>query len=699
MSAMSQPAPPRAEKRQHLLELHGRRRDDPYYWLRDENWQQVMKDPKVLRADIRAHLEAENAYVDAVMADTADLQTKLVAEIRGRIKEDDSSVPEPDGPFAYYIHYDDGAEHPMICRKAREGGPREVLLDANTLARGHEYFELGGADHSDDHRYLAYGADYEGSEFDTIRVRDLETGEDLDDEIREVNGGVTWAKDGSFLYTKLDDNHRPSKIYRHVLGTAQGEDTLIYEEPDTSFYIGTGRSDTGNLIVISGGDHQTSECWVLSADDPTGPLTCIAPREDEHEYSISDHERVAFITTNSDGAEDFQIMRAPLATPTREHWQPLIPHEPGRLILHVEAFRHFLVIKERRNALDRIIVIALDDDGNLGESHEIAFDEEAYSLGVLTGYEYDTETLRFVYSSPTTPAQVFDYNMRTRERVLRKTEEIPSGHKADDYVTRRIEATAPDGETVPVTLLHHKDTPIDGTAPLLLYGYGSYGMSMGAGFAVGRLSLIDRGFVYATAHIRGGQEKGFRWYKTGKGKHKINTFTDFIACANALIDEGYTAKGKIIAHGGSAGGLLVGAVANMAPELFLGVIADVPFVDVLSTVCDATLPLTPPEWTEWGNPIKDAEVFDYIASYSPYDNVEAKAYPNMLVTAGLTDPRVTYWEPAKWVAKLRELRTDDGLTLLKTNMHAGHGGASGRFEHLKDVALNYAFALKLAGKA
>ncbi len=692
---MSQPTAPRPDKRQHLIELHDRRRDDPYYWLRDDNWQQVMKDPDQLNPEIRAHLEAENAYTDAVLKDSEALQSALLAEIRGRIKEDDSSVPEPDGRYAYYVHYDEGAEHPLICREPREGGAREVLLDANALAEGQSYFELGGADHSDDHRYLAFAADYEGSEYDTIRVRDLTTGVDLEDKITEANGGVCWAKDNSFLYVKLDENHRPSRVYRHELGKNQSQDSLIYEERDASFYVGIGRTDTSNLIVIGSSDHQTSECWFVEAANPTAPLRCLAPRVAEHEYSINDHDHALFITTNTDGAEDFQVMRTPRDAPEQENWTVVVPHEPGRLILHVETFKRFLVMMERRNALDRIVIFELDGNGNLGASHEISFDEEAYGLGVLTGYEYDTTTLRFAYSSPTTPAQIFDYDMATRERTLRKTEEVPSGHEPSDYVTRRIEAIASDGEAVPITLLHHRSTAIDGSAPLLLYGYGSYGSSMGASFGISRLSLVDRGFVYAIAHVRGGQEKGFRWYKSGKGKMKTNTFTDFIACAETLIDKGYTTRGKIIAHGGSAGGLLVGAVANMAPELFLGIIADVPFVDVLTTVCDGDLPLTPPEWTEWGNPIADAEVFDYIASYSPYDNVSAQDYPHILATAGLTDPRVTYWEPAKWVAKLRECRTDDRLTLLKTNMRAGHGGASGRFEHLKDVALNYAFALKL----
>jgi oligopeptidase B len=446
-------------------------------------------------------------------------------------------------------------------------------------------------------------------------------------------------------------------------------------------------------LLLNASDHETAEIRLIDTLDAPAPPRLVSAREPEHDYSVEHHEDRLIILTNSDGAEDYRIVEAPIDSPGREHWREIEPHRPGRLILEIVAFKRHLVRLEREDGLPRIVIRRFAD----GAEHEIAFAEEAYALGISPGYEYDTDTLRFTYSSMTTPAQVFDYDMETRERILRKTQEVPSGHDPSNYVTRRVMAPARDGETVPVSLLYRKETPLDGSAPLLLYGYGAYGMTIPASFSTTALSLVDRGFVYAVAHVRGGQDKGYRWYKGGKREKKINTFTDFIAAGEYLAREKFTSRGRIVAHGGSAGGMLMGAIANMAPDLFLGVIAEVPFVDVLTTMLDASLPLTPPEWPEWGNPIQSADAYRTIAAYSPYDNVRAQGYPHILAVAGLTDPRVTYWEPAKWVAKLRELRTDDRLLLLRTNMDAGHAGASGRFERLKEVALAYAFALKIAG--
>jgi oligopeptidase B len=445
------------------------------------------------------------------------------------------------------------------------------------------------------------------------------------------------------------------------------------------------------FLLLSVHDHETAEISLIDATDPSAPPRLIAPREPEHDYSVDHHEGKLIILTNSDGAQDFRIVEAPVASPGRENWREIEPHRPGRLILDIVAYKDFLVRLEREDGLPRIVVRRFAD----GEEHEIAFDEEAYALSLSPGYEYDTATLRFTYSSMTTPAQVFDYDMKTRARVLRKTQEIPSGHDPSLYVTRRVMAPAKDGETVPISLLYRKDTKLDGTAPLLLYGYGAYGHAIPAGFNTNALSLVDRGFVYAIAHIRGGKDKGYRWYKDGKREKKVNSFTDFIAAGEFLAANGYTTRGRIVAHGGSAGGMLMGAVANLAPDLFLGIIAEVPFVDVLTTMLDDSLPLTPPEWPEWGNPIESEKDYRTIAAYSPYDNVRAQPYPHILALAGLTDPRVTYWEPAKWIAKLRELAEGGGLILLRTNMEAGHAGASGRFERLKEVALAYAFALKI----
>jgi oligopeptidase B len=690
-------SPPIAERRPVIREVHGVTLVDDYAWLRADNWQAVIRDPALLAADIRAHLEAENAWCDAWMADTAALQEGLVREMRGRMKEDDSSVPSPDGPFAYGTRYVEGAQHPRLVRTPRDGGPETVLLDADAMAEGKAFFQLGGAAHSPDHRWLAYGVDDKGSEYHVIRVRDLETLEDLADEVPNTSGGAAFTADGrAFLYTWLNENHRSEKVFLHVLGTPPSDDRLIYQETDSGFFTGVGRTRSGRFLVIDSHDHETSEVRLIPADDPTAPPRLVAGRKREEEYSVDDDgEGTLYILTNADGAEDFKIVTAPADAPGRENWTDLVPHEPGRLILSMVMFRGRMARLERAGGLPRIVV----RDLATGDEHAIAFAEEAYSLGLSGGYEFDTTTLRFTYSSLTTPAQVFDYDMATRERVLRKTQEVPSGHDPANYVTRRIEAPAADGETVPVSLLYRADTRLDGSAPLLLYGYGAYGISIPAAFSTNVLSLVDRGFVYAIAHVRGGNDKGQRWYKDGKREKKTNTFEDFVAAGEHLARAGFTGRGRIVAMGGSAGGMLMGAVANMAPDLFGGVIAIVPFVDVLNTMLDDTLPLTPPEWPEWGNPIASAEDFARIRAYSPYDAVEAKDYPPILALAGLTDPRVTYWEPAKWVARLRAVKTDGNPLVCQINMDAGHGGASGRFDGLKEVALRYAFALKVSGRA
>ncbi len=543
---------------------------------------------------------------------------------------------------------------------------------------------------------MAYAVDDKGSELYTIRIRDLVTGRDLDDVIPDTRGNFIWAADSRTLfYVRLDDNHRPVWVYRHVVGTPLADDVLVYEETDMGFYVSIGETQSQRFILIETHDHQTSEIRIVDAKTPTATPLLVAARETAHEYSVEHHGDDLIITTNSGGAEDFRVCRTPVDRIGMANWRELVAHRPGCLLLDVVAFAGHLVRLERENGLPRIAIRRFSD----GEEHHIAFDEEAYSLGIVHGYEYDTTSLRFSYSSMTTPTQVFDYDMETRARTLRKTQEVPSGHDPALYVTRRLYAPARDGETVPISLLYRRDTPLDGTAPLFLYGYGSYGISIPAAFSTNRLSLVDRGFVFAIAHIRGGKDKGYRWYKTGKLATKTNTFTDFIAAGEHLAREGFTRRGHIVANGGSAGGMLMGAVANMAPELFLGIIADVPFVDVLNTMLDASLPLTPPEWTEWGNPIVSKAEFDWIRAYSPYDNVRKQPYPHIFAYGGLTDPRVTYWEPAKWIAKLREHNTSDNLVLLKINMEAGHGGASGRFDSLKEIALDFAFALKIAGKA
>ncbi len=678
---------------------HGQTWVDPFSWLRADNWQDVMRDPSQLAPEIRNYLEAENAFTEQHMASTESLQQKLYEEMRGRIKEDDATVPANDGAFAYFADFIPGGQYPRLMRQARStdeaaSEAATVLLDGNEEAKDKAYWDLGATTHSPDHKILAYATDDKGSELYTIRFRDLQTDQDLDECIPDTRGDIEWASDSrAVYYTKVDANHRPLFVYRHTLDTPVSDDVLIYEEKDTGFYVGIEKTLSGAFIVIKAHDHQTSELYLADAANPSAPLTLIAARQTGHEYELVHHGKDLIILTNSEAAEDFRICRAPLDSPGVENWKTLVAHKQGCLILDICAYHNLLVRLERENSLPRIVIRNLNNN----EEHAITFAEDAYALGMQSGYEYDTTNLRFTYSSMTTPAETYDYDMVKRTRVLRKRREVPSGHEPENYVTRRLLAPAPDGEQVPVSLLYHKETRLDGSAPVLLYGYGAYGISMPASFSANRLSLVNRGFIYAIAHVRGGKDKGYHWYRNGKHTKKPNTFSDFIAAGEHLVGEGLTQRGRIIANGGSAGGMLMGVIANQAPDLFLGIIADVPFVDALNTMLDKDLPLTPPEWPEWGNPIANKEDFDIIRSYSPYDNVTAQPYPHILALAGLTDPRVTYWEPAKWIAKLRTHNTSDNLILLKTNMDAGHGGASGRFSQLKEVALDFAFALKITG--
>jgi len=691
----SAPAPV-APRRPHSFTTHGITLVDDYAWLKDADWQEVLRDPEVLSADIREYLEAENDYTESLLGHTAGLQKTLVAEMRGRIKEDDSSVPSPDGPYAYLHKFREGGQHELFGRSARNGGEIEIVLDGDELAANHEYFNFGGARHSPDHKLEAWSADIKGSEYFSIRVRNWADGSDLTDLVEETDGSVVWSADSkAFFYVKLDDNHRPLQIWRHRLGSAQADDVLIYQERDSGWFTHIHESASGRFGVIAGGDHDTSEQRLIDLADADASPRLVAKREVGVQYSIADRGDELFLLTNADGAIDFKIVTAPLKSPERANWRDLIPHRPGVYIMDIDLFAGHLVRLERANALPAIII----RDLKTADEHAIAFDEAAYSLGTLGGYEFDTTNLRFSYSSMTTPSETYDYDMASRTRQLRKRQEIPSGHNPADYVTTRIMAPAHDGAEVPVSILHRRDLKRDGKAPLLLYGYGSYGMAMPASFSANRLSLVDRGFVYAIAHIRGGTDKGWGWYLDGKREKKTNSFDDFAASGRALISAKYTSAKRIVGHGASAGGMLMGAVANRAGELFAGIVAEVPFVDVLNTMLDLDLPLTPPEWPEWGNPTESAADFRTILSYSPYDNIEAKDYPAILAMGGLTDPRVTYWEPAKWVARLRATMTGGGPVLLRTNMGAGHGGAPGRFSRLDEVAIAYAFALWAVGLA
>ena len=684
---MTKPVPPVAPKHPHRIEQLGRVRVDDYAWMKDENWQQVLRDPKALRADVRDHLDAENAYTKAMLAGTEALQAEMFAEMKGRIKEDDSSVPAPDGPFDYYVRYNLGAQHPIHARKPRGGGDEQVLLDEEASAEGKAFFQVGAASHSPDHALYAWAVDEQGSEYYAIHVKELATGETLGLAVESAYGDFTFSPDSQWIFwIWRDENARPSKIFRR--SARGGEDVLVYEEADDGMFLGVGCASDDSHILIHVGNQETTEILLIPASDPTAVPVIAEPRMVGVKYSLDHWTDRWVIRTNADGAVDFKLATSDAAVPAKATWRDWIAHTPGRYITGFAAFSGHLVRAERVNALDRLVVTARD-----GSEHEVAFDEEAYALNLEGGYEYDTTTTRFVYQSPTTPRQTYDYDLATRERTLRKTQEIPSGHDPARYIARRLYATATDGAEVPITVLMLKDTPLDGSAPLLVYGYGSYGMAMEPSFSIRNLSLVDRGWIWATAHIRGGSDKGWGWFLDGRKEKKPNTFTDFIACAEHLIAQGYGTKGKVAAYGGSAGGMLMGAVANLRPDLWGAIIAAVPFVDVLNTMSDTTLPLTPPEWPEWGNPLEDPAAYDLIESYSPYDQVAPKAYPAVLATGGLSDPRVTYWEPAKWVAKLRDNTTGPAPMLLKINMEAGHGGASGRFDFLKEIALDYAFAV------
>jgi oligopeptidase B len=691
---------PSAPKRPVVASWHGITLVDEFAWLKAANWQEVLRDPDKLDPAVRAYLDAENAYAEHALADTAPLQSRLSSEMRARIKEDDSTPPAPDAEFAYYVRYRAGGQHPLICRQPRRGGSDEILLDGDALAAGARFFQLAGTRHSPDHRLLAWSSDRAGSEFYTTRIRDLAAGADLPDAVPETSGSsVVWTAGGrAFYYVHVDRNHRACKVFRHIVGTSAAADALVYEEADPGFFVTVSRLQSGRFGEISIHDHETSEAWLVDLAAPDAVPFCVARRQKGIRYDVEHHPDLfgrpaLVIRTNAENAEDFKIVWTPLADTARAHWRELVPHRPGVYVLSLALLRDWLVRLERENGLPRITVRRLADRAE----HTIAFPEETYSLDIDPGYEFATDTLRFVYSSMTTPAEVWDYDLERRSRTLRKRQEIPSGHNPADYVTRRLLATAPDGETVPISILHRADLARDGGAPCLLYGYGSYGIAIPSAFQANRLSLVNRGFVYAIAHVRGGSEKGRRWYRQGKLGNKRNTFSDFIAAAEFLVAERWTSRDRIIAHGGSAGGMLVAAVANMRPDLFAGIVAEVPFVDVLNTMLDESLPLTPPEWHEWGNPITDPAAFAAILGYSPYENVRAQGYPAILAMTGIADPRVLYWEPAKWVARLRERRTDANLLAFRINMSSGHMGAAGRFERLKDVALAYAFAVKVTG--
>lgn len=675
--------PPKAKTVPKTLELHGDKRSDDYFWMRDRD-----------NPDVRAYLEAENRYTEARMKDTEELQKRLYSEIVGRIQEDDVSAPVHRGGYLYYAVTRKGLQYPISCRKQAPSGPEEVLLDSNELAKGQSYFVLGGFSPSPDQRLLAYATDTKGDEKLAVRVKDLASGKLLDDVIEGAYYGLEWGEDNRTLfYTVLDTAHRPYKVFRHRLGTRQNEDAEVYHEKDERFTVSLGKTRSKAYIVLSLNSAMTSEALVIDAKRPESAPQVLIPRKHDVEYGIT-HRGGSFYVWINDAGRNFRLVEVPAAARDPKNWKELIAHRPAVTIEDAEAYSGHLVVTEREKGLRKLRIRRFSDNAE----HFVELPEPVYTLAGNTDEPYETATMRFVYTSMTTPASSYDYDMNRKTRVLVKRQPVLGGYDPANYVTERLEATAPDGVKVPVSIVYRQGVRKNGAAPAMLYGYGSYGAPSEPGFASDRLSLLDRGFVYAIAHIRGGGDLGKTWHDEGKLLKKRNTFSDFIAAAELLVKHGYTNPKKLAIAGGSAGGLLMGAVINMRPDLFGAVVAKVPFVDVLSTMMDASLPLTVGEYEEWGNPA-DAAAYRYMRSYSPYDNVERQSFPHMLVTAGLNDPRVSYWEPAKWVARLRALKQDSHLLLLKTNMGAGHFGASGRYERYKETAFDYAFLLKALGLA
>jgi oligopeptidase B len=676
------PEPPRARSAPRVHTVHGESRIDEYFWLRNR------EDPDVL-----AHLDAENRYTDRVMRHTDGLQERLYQELRGRIKESDLSVPTREDGWLYYTRTEAGAQYPIFCRRRDEpDAPEETLLDVNQLAAGHAYFRMGAFEVSPDHRLLAYSADTSGAESFTIFVKDLATGGLYPETIEGASPAAAWANDSRTLfYILLDDVRRPSRLFRHVVGANPTEDPLVHHEPDDAFFLDIHRTRSRRFLILELASHSTSEARYLSADEPAAEFRLVEPRRAGIEYSVTHHGGRFYIVTN-DEAPNFRLVAAPASSPGREHWAPVLPYRPEVKLDAVEAFERYLVLWERSDGLRQLRVLELETE----EEHLVAFPEPVYTVRPNENPEFETTLFRFSYTSLVTPNSVVDYDLAARTWTVRKQTEVLGGYDPSRYRSERLFATAPDGTRVPVSLVYRLPLERDGRRPLLLQGYGSYGYSFDPAFSSNALSLLDRGWVVAIAHIRGGEEMGRAWYEDGKLLRKRNTFTDFIAAAEHLVAEGYTAPDRLAITGGSAGGLLMGAVTNMRPDLFRAVVAEVPFVDVVNTMLDATLPLTVIEYDEWGNP-NDPNYYEYIRSYSPYDNVASKDYPHILVTAGLNDPRVAYWEPAKWTARLRARKTDRNRLLLRTNMGAGHGGASGRYDHLREVAFKYAFLLDVVG--
>ena len=694
--ATPEPSPPIAGERPHSYTYHGITVEDPWHWLEDEDY------PTVDDEDVIAYLEAENDYFDAKMAPYQDLIDTIYAEIEGRQPAELASVPRKGGDWYYQSRYGEGSQYrewlrwPASDPDAREGPTDnvEVFLDEPALAEGLEYFRLGSLSVSNDGSKVAYSTDTNGTERYILVVKDLETGELLPEEIEETRGGAIWSTDdSSFFYTFLDETGHPFQVRRHIMGGPVEDDTVVYEETDAGFFVWVTGTNSEEYVIIGAGDHVTSEYRLIDADDPAAEPVLVAPRRPGHDYSI-DHQGDRFVIMTNDNHQNYRMAIAPEDDPTEEAWETLLQGTESLYIQYFHVTEDYVAVEERIDGLDQVRII-----NRAGESTHVEFPEEAYTAYIQFDPEYDENTLRLAYTSMTTPWTDFDYHIDTKELESRKVQEIPSGYDSSEFVTNRELAPARDGVMVPVSIVRHKDTPVDGSAPLYIYAYGAYGSAVSPYFSSARLSLLDRGFVFAIAHVRGGDDLGFHWYEAGKLFERTNTFNDFVDVARHLVDKGYGSEGRIAISGASAGGTLMGAVVNQAPELWGAMVTQVPFVDVLNTMLNADLPLTPPEWPEWGNPIEDQAAFEYIRSYAPYDQLEAGEYPPIMVTAGLNDPRVTYWEPAKYVAKLRSVKTDDNLLLLKTDMGSGHGGRSGRTARWYEIAEEYAFLLATMGLA
>ena len=673
------PVPPKAAIRPHAMTMHGHTRIDNYYWLNER------ENPEVI-----AYLEAENQYADACLKHTELLQEQLYKEIIGRIKQDDNSVPIRIRDYYHYTRFEEGKEYPVYCRKKHSlEAPEEIILDGNQLAEGHAFFEIGEVGLSEDDKLLAYSVDTVSRRIYTVFVKDLETGELIGEPIENTSGNLVWASDNQTLfYGVKDETLRSCKIMRHQLGTKVSEDVEVYNETDETFVCYISKTKTRKYLIINSDSTLSSECRILECNQPNGDFRVFQERQPDMLYGIDHYGEHFYIQTNADGAKNYKIMRTPIGQTGKQNWEEVIAPREQVMIEGFTIFNKFFVVEEREGGLVKIRVKSWDG----ATDYYIDFGEPAYTAGVGANPDFDAIAVRFAYTSMTTPSSVFEFDMEKRTKTLLKQQEIVGGYNLGNYVTERMMVPSHDGVLVPISLVYKKGMVRNGANPLVLYGYGSYGSSMDAYFSVARLSLLDRGFIWAIAHIRGGEEMGRQWYEDGKMLHKKNTFVDFIFCAEHLVKQRYTSPKMMFAMGGSAGGLLVGAVVNMRPDLWKGIIAQVPFVDVVTTMLDESIPLTTGEYDEWGNP-NEKQYYDYILSYSPHDNVEAKAYPAMLITTGLHDSQVQYWEPAKWAAKLRALKTDKNPLYLKTEMDYGHGGASGRFEGYKEVVLEYAFML------